>query len=1587
MNPQHLQNGAGMGRGMPPNMQQMQQGTQSQNSNMQRHIISSLQQQGPYSGWQATITVEQRAIQVRLLIDSLRLIKPIIELPRAVQVALSFEQKAFLQSQSLDAYVSMCKEKLGQIHDTRQQQQQNNANAQNPPNQNNAMQQMQQAQQMQQMQQMGQNLNFPPQLQHQMQASPLPNQQRLQQQQFQQQQQQLQQQQQNSMNIGQTMNPNVTAQQGGMQENTNFMHGQQQKPLPTWKPSKEDNETINKLAAQMAERTPQEDIAKIRANLDNMTVQQREIMTQKGVDPLLYFFRTQAAKEYRRQKVNEMIAGSNTDGSNGSQNNGIQSQGRRQTPVGVQGNRPMSTNGQPGTTPFLGNLDHFQGQQADGLRSQEAGQLVVPASTNAQGMNPDQFRLQQQMLQRQQLFGQQNPGQGINPNFLAQQQQHIQQAQQAQQDKIQSAAQFQARSQAEARSQAAARVQFAQNQPGLQGMPRTNTPMSMLNRGVDPNISSGPTQGTPRPPSVAPMSSQQMQGQQQQPGPPMQQNPQQGINPQGGQAPRPGPNQFSQLPPQLQQLLRSRPQSEWKQIMHEYQTNPVMRRDVLQQAPDMQQTISQPGQTPRTQDGQFLGGSTIAPPMQQSLSAGPNSVQAQPQSMTPTPQMILQQRQRQQQQQNQEMVRQRQLHMQMQMQQQGGIQQQEQQPQRSGVPQQPQGGFQMNNQQIAFMDKQQFPPNMHEVLSRSPNFPQQIRSWGQLKQWLALNPLQQLPLDKVLAFQKKSFHDFLQANAQSRAPNGQPSQPSMASNAPQPAPVPQTQPMNFSIPQGSSGQQANAGNPHLFGAVPPIPEAAITRARMVNAQLRDMPRNQLIAVLTAQRDRQARQKQMEQQAARGQQNQFVPIPPGPMQTQAQAVGPPMGRQPSNQGPPQMAMSAQGQQIQPFPGGQRPQSAKPGPHPGQHAPLPGGKGTKRMNDDDVVEISGPGGIPQPRAQPAQISGKQMPVITQDIIDKMNPAQREQYNNIRVQNQQLAVRQRIAELTKEVQGGLPKMVPIKSMDAGSRERILKVLTSADTKNMLGRFDQLLASYLFFNRDDAAVKRLISQRLHFLHQYKPNSIPTKVFEPQDHFSISVDYAEAAVKEMFAKFQQTLERTQKPGGLRQPGLPSSQPQQPLSAENLRQLQAQNEAQRRVKGQKANDVPPAPTASQPPFSIGDARGHGTPRYATQGLKQEDLKLDPNKKRKKNPPGTAASTPATNQGTPAPVPSPQQTKAKKPEAISFKCAVTGCEYQMKGFQTKNELDAHTRDAHKPAEEPIADPRAFFIEQAREGLGLDENGQPLKKVDTHRMQEGLKAPPMQKSFSKAGSANVKAESKPSTPANMVRATSQTGNKAGSPASNLLKTPQLGSGKATGDRSAGSGSTTGNAADAEGPVPSLWDSSPINLSSLQETFNDINMDGVMALDPGIDIDNLMDLYMQSDAWTKTQPEVTAVPADDSSNESHKSPAQNSDGVRARQLSQDSDTSKSGDETFVKIGDMDVKMMDMDESWELPELGGEDKQFDDTDDGWMNVGIGDITFDELNMSEDDGEAWKEIDWDRFLEGQDGDENGNVGPVGVKA
>ena len=1564
MNPTQFPNMGGTGGGgMPPNVQQMQN-AQMQSTNIHRQIFQALQSQGPFSGWQAQVGPEERALKVKQLVDSLRLIKPPVEMSNTIQVALSFEQKTFTQSSSNESYLAQCQEKLGRIRDTRSQQVANLANAQNNQGQNPAFSQMQmqQMQQMQQIQQMGQNLPFPPQLQHQMQASPL----------------QQHAPKQNRMNQNQGMG--MPQAQPGMQQGPNFKQNQQQRPNPhdpRMLLTKQENDAINKLAAQMAEKTSKEDLAKIRANLENMTPEQRQTMTQKGVDPLVFFFRTQATKEWRRQKTASTngIAGL---GTGGNANIALQQQHHRQTPStmqGTHGNLGVHSGGQP-NVPFLGNLDHFHGQQADGLRSQEAGQLVVPAS-NTQGISPEQLRLQQQQQQQMiqgQQFGQQAANRTMHPNLLAQQQQQqqMQHAHQTQQEKIQNAAQFQQQSQAHARAQAAARAQIGmQGQTGLQGVSQSNAPISMLTRPVGPRVQGAGPQGIPRPPSGATIPRPQSGGQQQLQGPHVQQqglSAMPNVNPLPGQAPSFNPQTFQQLPKQLQDLLKTKPQSQWKEQIQQFQREIRMRQHMLQQAPNMQQAVSQPGQAPQLSNGQFLGDSTMAPaPMQQSLSAGVPTSHEQPQNMNPASHLMLQTKQRQAQQ-NQETLRQRQIQLQMQLQQQQQQQQQQPQPPPQTQLQQsqlqldpiPQPRAEMSDTQLAFMDKQQFPPLVYQRLVENNNFPKQMRVWGRLKQWLSQNQLDDLTPARVLAIQRMQFEHILK-NSQNR-PQGN-------ANMPGPAPLnkyqvsgqPQVQiPQNGAGLPGLPGQGQINTVPQDLINVAPVTKDDMQRARMANAQLRELPENALLGLLTSQRQKVARQRLAEAQARQnGQQLAFVPQHPGQIASAGQLQNS-MTRQQSGQGINRAMTSGPNQPPPPGALIARPSSGNPGPQPPSQqsqnqAPQ---KNLKRGNDDDVIELPGPPQNLQTGAQRPDLVplGGQVPPMTKEMLAKLPPQQRQQYMAIRNQNDVARFRQQIQELGREVATTFQKPVTIQNMDGPSRARIVQVLTAQETRNMLGRIDQLLIEYLRVSRDQSTVKQMMFQKFRLLSQYKPSSFHAqpKTFEPMDHFSISAEDAENTVQDLLAKFRFMMQKHAEFQHAQQARLAQGQVQQ-LTPDNLKQLEQQERARvQKGHGQRVSDVPPAPIVSQPPVSFGDSRGHGTPRYAP-GLKQEDLKLDP-KRRKRNPPGTAGSTPATTHGTPGPATSPQVTQAiqaKKSEERPFKCAVVSCEHHTLGFASKIDLDSHVASAHKPAFEPVEDPLAFLLENVRKGLGLDDNGQARVKT-RDATQVGLRAPPMLKTISKASSStNVKQESKPATPAAMARGVSHTGAKESSHASNLLKTPQLASPQAApGSRKHAKERNAKTEALQEPAmmIDDLWTEASVSLDTLQETFGDFDMEG-LATDraSSMDVEAMMALYIQSDAWTKMQ-EPRASPAGDSSNESltqnstsdHEPPSKSS--------------SKTGD-LFVNVDGF--RETELGESWVLPELPGSK-----SDDDWGHIDI-----DELSVEEEGDQQYKEIDWDTLL------------------
>lgn len=537
-----------------------------------------------------------------------------------------------------------------------------------------------------------------------------------------------------------------------------------------------------------------------------------------------------------------------------------------------------------------------------------------------------------------------------------------------------------------------------------------------------------------------------------------------------------------------------------------------------------------------------------------------------------------------------------------------------------------------------------------------------------------------------------------------------------------PGPGPQPPPQ---MPHGMADQrqpgivQQNQIPANVMGNLPPVTREEMQRVRMSNPQYAQMPEPQLRACLTAYRHNEARKRLgLSQAPQNNQQFTFMPgqtsaQPPQlgqarPQQHQTGTAPPTAAAQ-----PPQLRPGMTGTRTQPTPTPRGTAQAVPPAQVTVTNQLPG-KGIKRVNENEVTEIRNPNLATNSAMQQQGGTGVSAPpfrILSKEEVSRLSPEQQKAYRERQNQQQQQMFFNHIGRLTDEVRRTTPGLHPL-VMDAPSQARIAEVLTAPGTRQMLARFNVFLYQYFLMTKNSDDVKQLLSYKINLFPQYTPASIKTGTWEPADQFSITPDYAAKAVKDLLARFSHVMSRV----GLQQPATGATTPadasgSHPLSADNLKKHQDMQAAQRAKR--PAQEVPPAPTASRPPFTFTDTspRGQGTPRYAPaglkQGLQQEDLKL-PSKRQKKAHQDNAPSTPVVGQATAAM--SPQAPKMEKPDELPFKCTVAGCDYQDKGFSTKNDLDDHSNIAHKPAEEHIADPLAFFLESMRDGLGLDENGE-------------------------------------------------------------------------------------------------------------------------------------------------------------------------------------------------------------------------------------------------------------------------------------
>lgn len=490
--------------------------------------------------------------------------------------------------------------------------------------------------------------------------------------------------------------------------------------------SSHEYDQVCRLASQMLAKTSTEHMEKIKMNLQNMTPEQRQYLARKNMDPITYFFRSQALGHVRRHKKSRMEmaraqnAGLDPNGAAMMGDPMMNPQQRQayQNMMNHQHNSAFPMNGQSGFDPlFMGNVESIQGQQVDGLRSQEAGQVVVPASSSQ--MNHQPFTPQNifPMGGQPGHEGQGNMGgAGLSPQFRSQNQQPQQ-------------------SQAQAQAHAAQRqsqmgMPAGQANPQSHQLPQQAASMPMLNRPMGPGqMSPAQSAAQARPPSRAPAIGQHPGGAQ----PGMQQRPQ--IPP--------------GLPPAVQEQLSQMTPEQLNAFLVNQQRRSMMNNSNAGRGNasiPMPQNVSQPGQGLQVGNAQMNANQNMRNSISLQLGAQLQNQLAQNQQHTG------QQRPDQQQQRQHDLYKQHLLRQQS-------------------------SGMEMTAEQVNEMDRMNFPPS---ILSNHPNMstppPKNIKTWGQLKQFANSNPhalggmdvprlmtLQKLHLAQLLAQGKETGRNLDQA--------------------------------------------------------------------------------------------------------------------------------------------------------------------------------------------------------------------------------------------------------------------------------------------------------------------------------------------------------------------------------------------------------------------------------------------------------------------------------------------------------------------------------------------------------------------------------------------------------------------------------------------------------------------------------------------------------------------------------------------------------------------------------------------------------------------------------------------------------
>ena len=871
--------------------------------------------------------------------------------------------------------------------------------------------------------------------------------------------------------------------------------------------SPEEEQQVQQMAMRLSRNATPQMVEGIRNRLQSFPQEQRNMLASRGIDPVLLFFRQEAIKRFQQHKI--------TQGMATQQNNSV-NQGSMGNVVVPQQQRPIPQNAMPGQAQqqgmatgvhgfdpsFRGNMDQLVGQQQDALRSQEAGQMVVPASNVQVSMEAGRMPNPGSMNGRQ---GHARPVQkpaGM-PGIPQQNQQQFFQTPQMQHQLMQEAARRQGtpsnqgftgmtpqyQQQIDLQTQGGG----AENHFG-QRPPHQTPNMPNLNRPLDTNTDAHRAQAMAKTRSQQPgMSTAQFNGSEQ-------------VNPRQP-APVPAPRQ-----PQSQAVPSKVMPS--KQQAGNLLNLPLYIRQQLVQMSDSQRKpfLLQWQQSQRELVGQptNLGGMVPVDP----VSMQPQSTQAgqQPQSLQQPPPMRSQPGQM------QNGIATNDMQGQIpatnpprQPGQQQLSEQQQQQLQRTREEQSRiirQATMTMSPEQLRLIDQEPFPPAILSHQQALSQMPGDCKTWAQLKQWvrerasvLPPNTLDKLTELQTVYFQRKRQ----QALAMSAGQTAQ----QISQQQPRPAPQAQMGPTNNAQTVTGPQYMSTAGVMQTVPQ-PTIQEIYAARARQPEAlklasddQVRELilKRRHEDMWKAAQGQQEVKPQQQAPQA--NMQRGSKSTQRQPPQTVARQDGQAQRAQPTHQRLPSKPnnKTVSGQPTEQE--GKQVQQKKPAPSTQSQAQSKI-KGVKRSNNDDVVEVPNPNRghsldpqattdpktHPHPRNGMPQASGDKIVSMSQMELAQRQGQQQGEGGHSAPDPQQtkqatkpslppalpLHKARRLQQLREEVGRTMPERQPI-PMSVETRREMNQLLHHPSIRTLVQRIDPFINIWYNLNEDENLLREIIS------------------------------------------------------------------------------------------------------------------------------------------------------------------------------------------------------------------------------------------------------------------------------------------------------------------------------------------------------------------------------------------------------------------------------------------------------------------------------------------------------------------------------